>query len=467
VRVLRRASPDAVAAVAVALLLLAGFGPVHVDYDTFFTLIWGDQLASGELPDYESPLAPTPHPLAILIGSVLSPLGDGAEHVFRFLVLLAAGWLAVGVFRLGETLYAGPVGLLAAALLLTRAPVLDYSVRGFVDVPTAALVVWAAVLEARRPRRGAAVLLLLALAGLLRAEIWLFAAAYWLWVAAPLGTRERLRLGALAAAGPVLWALSDLAASGDPLLALNRTQAVALDLDEDTGLVQAPEAIARNVGNFLELPALIAAVLGLAAGLLWLRRRTLLPAALATLNGVAFLIFAAAELPLYQRFLLIAASMLTLFAAVAAIGWRVLEREHPRRRAWRRGGVAVLLGLAGFMVVDLVRVGDLESDLDRDERAESALQRLAEGPAAETALERCAAVYVPGSRMVPALAFWTGTPVDRFTDRAVPDGLGVAPLSGEAQRVVRGGATPPPPSLVLASNEDWAIYGSCGPGATP
>jgi hypothetical protein len=37
-----------------------------------------------------------------------------------------------------------------------------------------AFVVWAAVLEARRPRRGTAVLVLLGLAGLLRPEAWLF-----------------------------------------------------------------------------------------------------------------------------------------------------------------------------------------------------------------------------------------------------------------------------------------------------
>ena len=46
-----------------------------------------------------------------------------------------------------------------------------------------ALVIWAAVLEAQRPRRGTPVFLLLAAAGLLRPEGWLLAALYWVWCA--------------------------------------------------------------------------------------------------------------------------------------------------------------------------------------------------------------------------------------------------------------------------------------------
>jgi hypothetical protein len=45
-----------------------------------------------------------------------------------------------------------------------------------------ALVVWAAVLEARRPRRGWPVFVLLALAGLLRPEAWSLAGLYLLWM---------------------------------------------------------------------------------------------------------------------------------------------------------------------------------------------------------------------------------------------------------------------------------------------
>ena len=46
------------------------------------------------------------------------------------------------------------------------------------DIPFIALVLWAVVLEARKPRRGPAVLVLLSVAGLLRPEAWLVSLAY-------------------------------------------------------------------------------------------------------------------------------------------------------------------------------------------------------------------------------------------------------------------------------------------------
>ena len=64
-----------------------------------------------------------------------------------------------------------------------------------------ALVVWAAVLEAERPRRGVPVLVTLALAGLLRPEAWVLAGMYWLWVAWKASWRQRVGYAALAAIG--------------------------------------------------------------------------------------------------------------------------------------------------------------------------------------------------------------------------------------------------------------------------
>ena len=70
-------------------------------------------------------------------------------------------------------------GAIAAVLLLTRFDYPFLAARGYVDIPYMALVVWAATLEATRPRRGVPVLILLALAGMLRPEAWFLAAMYW------------------------------------------------------------------------------------------------------------------------------------------------------------------------------------------------------------------------------------------------------------------------------------------------
>src|SRR5919198_5202807 len=81
-------------------------------------------------------------------------------------------------YRLGAAWFGAPAGLLAAAIVLTRAPVLSFGVRAYADIPYVALVLAALLAETRRPRAGAPVLGLLGLAGLLRPEAWLFAAGY-------------------------------------------------------------------------------------------------------------------------------------------------------------------------------------------------------------------------------------------------------------------------------------------------
>jgi hypothetical protein len=95
------------------------------------------------------------------------------------------------------------------------------------------LVLGALLVVSRRPRAGAPVLALLALAGLLRPEAWAFSGLYWLYAIgwapafvrrrrgsggpAPVAAdprrsrREIALLALLAAAGPLVWVLSDLA----------------------------------------------------------------------------------------------------------------------------------------------------------------------------------------------------------------------------------------------------------------
>src|SRR2546421_792638 len=209
----RRTLADWLVAGVIGALVFAWFGHAFLNYDPFYALVWGGDLAHGRTPDYRVPVAPTPHPLAVLAGEAASLLGDAGEAAMLALVIFALGALVVGVFRLGEQLFNRPVGMLAALIVATRVPLLNYGIRGYVDIVEIAFVVWAAVLEARSPRRGGRVLVLLALAGLLRPEAWLYAGAYWLWLF-PAPTRgERIVLGVLVLLPPLLWGLGDLAIS--------------------------------------------------------------------------------------------------------------------------------------------------------------------------------------------------------------------------------------------------------------
>src|SRR3954469_20379820 len=118
----RRAWPDALAALIVAVAVFAFFGHAFLNYDSFYALVWGGDLAHGRTPQYDVPVAPTPHPLANLVGLILSPLGAGAEVAFLVIVLIAIGALTVAIFRLGQVLYSTAVGVLAALIVVTRVP---------------------------------------------------------------------------------------------------------------------------------------------------------------------------------------------------------------------------------------------------------------------------------------------------------------------------------------------------------
>src|SRR3954471_23426586 len=169
--------PVAWVGVTAAILLLL-FPVGFPNYDTIYALVWGRELAHGVSPDYGSALPPTPHPLADLVGLLSTPLGDGAITVTMGIAYAALGLVGYLVYRLGALWFDRPVGVVAAVIVLTRAPYLSNGLRAYVDLPYIALCLGALVLETRRPRCGWPVLALLALAGLLRPEAWLFSFAY-------------------------------------------------------------------------------------------------------------------------------------------------------------------------------------------------------------------------------------------------------------------------------------------------
>jgi len=127
-RIAIAAEVGAVALIAVVLyLVFRGGFPAN---DSWHSLIWGLELAHGQVPDYEVPIAPTPHPLLIFYTAVLSLLGIAANPALQLTGMVAFAVVALGLVKLGARLFAWPVGLLAAAILLTRAPFLNLGVRG-------------------------------------------------------------------------------------------------------------------------------------------------------------------------------------------------------------------------------------------------------------------------------------------------------------------------------------------------
>ena len=95
------------------------------------------------------PVAPTPHPLVELLGLVLSPLGPRAVEdvtvALGFVALSACGWV---IYRLGAQWFGWAAGALAALIFITRAEVLSYGVRAYVDIPYLTLVLGALLVGA-------------------------------------------------------------------------------------------------------------------------------------------------------------------------------------------------------------------------------------------------------------------------------------------------------------------------------
>lgn len=457
----RLAAPAALAGV-VALV----FGRVPLGYDSYFALVWGRALAHGRSPELDLPFASTPHPLFDALATVLDWLPGSSDDLLRALVLLALGALCAGVFALGRDLAGWPVGLLAAGLVATRAPVLETALRAEVDIPAAALLTWATVLATRSRRSDPAVLALLALAGLLRPEAWVLSIAYWLWRVKQ-GARPPVSLlAALALAGPVLWLASDLALTGDLLWSGHQTHRRVVASHDVTG-IDAVGRIPRHVGSILWAPALVASMAGIAAALVRARGRVAVPLAALAIATVTSAALALAGQTVLLRFFLFPAALLAVFAAYALLGWTAVP--GPQRRRWLAAGAVGLVALAAFAPKDVARIGDLRDELHGDQQLQSRLLVLTRRGPARRAVRRCRPVYVQLGGVVPTLAYEAGVePGDMSVDlrRLAPRGSLVA-LGAVAPRdlpygLPRARIRPPPHYPRRTGNESWSIAWGCG-----
>jgi hypothetical protein len=488
----------AVGAGAALLRVIAGVG--FANYDTLYALAWGGQLARGETPAYGVPIAPTPHPLLEALGLVLSPLGPRASEditvALGFLALSACGW---ALYRLGALWFGRAAGALAALLFLTRVPVLSYGVRAYADLPFLALVLAALLVEARsresgRGPAGLPVLALLALAGLLRPEAWAFSGIYWLYLlglpertsragagareshaAAPTGedswTRSRGELAILtllAAAGPVLWGLSDLLVTGDPLWSLTNTRNTASTLGRATGIANVPEYIPRRIGEILRPPGLLGAALGGVLSLLWLRGRALAGAIAGVLAVGVFAGFAAAGLPINTRYAFLTAAILCVFAGAGAFGWTRLARGDRRRRPWLAGGALVLVALAAYAPAQY-RSADRELDkLARQHAIEADLLALVDERAINL---RCGPVGVPNHAPIPLLALYLKTsPANVISAQVgfITRGVYLDPASREVEldyvldpRDPHVAVSVPPGFSLTRVSRSWRVFERC------
>jgi len=409
-----------VAVVGGAALLRVITGVGFVNYDTLYSLVWGGQLAHGQLPQYGLAIAPTPHPLLELLGFVLAPLPASAiAGVTVWLAFLALAGCAWVTYRLGARWFGPAAGALAALILITRVPILSYGSRAYADVPYLLFVLGALLLESRRPRAGAPVLALLTLAGLLRPEAWAFAGLYWLYLAiADRGrrsTRELAGLALLAAAAPLIWVVSDWLITSHPLWSLTSTRHTAHTLARKTGIANVPQYIPRRIGAILRPPVLAGAALGGVLSVIYLWPRARLLAIAGVLAVAVFALLAAAGLPIDERYAFLAAAILCIFCGGGVFGWLVARPELPARvrTVWIALGAAVLIALIAAIPGQYHSAHTQLSNLSRQQTIQSELVALVHQRAITL---RCGPVGVPNHAPIPLLALYLSAPPSRIVN---------------------------------------------------
>ena len=174
--------PGLLVIIGTPLILYLVYGPPYLNYDASYSLVWAQDIANGITPDYEGFIAPTPHPLQTFVSFLALPLGIGATTALAWMVMLTFGGIVWLVYLLGRDMFNPWVGALAAVVVLTRPAFDRNALATYQDIPFVMFVIWALLLEVRQPRRGWPVLVLLALAGLLRPEAWVLAGLYWLFL---------------------------------------------------------------------------------------------------------------------------------------------------------------------------------------------------------------------------------------------------------------------------------------------
>ncbi|HEX7058928.1 MAG TPA: hypothetical protein VF176_03680 [Solirubrobacterales bacterium] len=516
-----------IAATTAVLLLLFPYG--FPNYDTIYSLLWGSEMAHGMSPDMGAALPPTPHPLAELFGLLATPLGSGAIDVTMVIAYAALGLIGYLVYRLGSLWFDRPIGVVAALIVLTRAPFLSNGLRAYVDLPYIALVLGALVIETRRQETPQGnglgkewlVLALLALAGLLRPEAWLFSVAYLAYLAlaperpahdpeeekrTPLERADTQSAGlirpalvrarsvlfsshgaaliALALAAPILWALFDWVTAGSPTYSFTGTRETVETLERQTGPVDLILYGPRRLGEVLQWPGMVGGFGGIVLTLGLMRRgRRLnrLPPyvgvngsvgiAAAALALGAFAVLACAGLAIIPRYTMLAAAILAVFAALAMLGWRLLEPGHPWRRAWQvfAAVVALMFVVWGPNQYDLLH--RVDTDLTNQAKIENDLNDLADSGGFEPL---CEPISVPNHRAVPRLAFDLDVRPTRIVSsseqRQPSRGYFLAPASEfvihnfilDPNDPARFESDVPSGFRQVARNDSWILYRRCG-----
>ncbi|HEX4718860.1 MAG TPA: hypothetical protein VH300_10050 [Thermoleophilaceae bacterium] len=475
----RNATLAAVLAGLVVLVLFFGLR-TYPNYDSYYQLLWGQELAHGHLPDYNVFRAPTPHPLSELVGFLLSPFGLAADRLLVLLTLVAWVGLLWAIYRFTKHLLGTLVAAVAVLVMLTRTDLEFFALRGVVDIWFLFFVFTAAALEVHRPRRGMPVMLLLVLAGLLRPEAWVLAGLYVLWLFPQKGIRGIWPYVLLAAAAPVLWLAWDWIVTGKPLYSLSSTRETAGEFQRNRGVVAAVKSVPDYVGANEKIVNVVIGGLGSLGALWMLRRRAYMPLALMAIGLATFLAIAAAGLSVIPRYLAIPSILFNLGVAVGLTGWLVVKEPRRAHRLFVALFVFTLLVGAWRTIPYSKDFRKLHGQENFVRGQHTALKAILDDPKVVPLLNTCRPITTPTHSAIPVVRFETGLPKEAFQAsiaQARPPGHGLLLIgntfnfepsaarstSGVSERSARKWWSNYPLSTFrfVSGNSHWRVYKNC------
>jgi hypothetical protein len=467
---LRRWAPAALTIAGVAALMWLIYRPWFLNYDARYALLWARDLWTGHAPEYGAAFAPTPHPLQTAVSSLALPFGDSADDLATLGILLAFGTLVWLSYRLGAELFNPWAGVVAALVVATRPALERDALLAYQDIPFAALVTGAVLLEAQRPRRGVPVLLLLAAAGLMRPEAWVLGGLYVIWLWPGLTPRRRAAMVALAVAPPVLWALSDWLVTGDALHSLHGTADLAEENNRRRHIVQVPYWTAQYLGYALREPLVLGVPIGLVFAWKYARRRATLPLVVAAAMTAAFAAGPLFGLPLIRRYMETPAVLLALFYGLAVTGWTQLAPGRARRIWQGAGAFAALLSIA-WLPWHVSMLHTVGKRISSDSVLYGDLRAAGNAAPVRAAFAQCPPLSAGDHRPMPFIRWWLdGPPGSVTTVKGGADPLGkllLMPRKGPSTRRIYGPATFPKVAIPagwtrIYRNRSWRVY--AGPG---
>jgi hypothetical protein len=431
-------------ALGVASLVL----PSVPTYDPWAWLIWGRELAHGEL---STTGGPSWKPLPIAVTAPASLLGDAVAPPVWLVVARAGALLAVAAaHRVAAHVAGRPAGAVAAVALVLSEGFVFHAARGNSEGLLIALCLCA--VECHLAGRRTTAFGLGVAAALLRPEVWPVLAVY----AVLLLHRERDRrtvvlVAAAAVAVPALWFGPEYAGSGHATRAV--TRALQPNLDAATFAPHPFVAVFERSAPLLSLPVYVGAA---AAVVFAVHRRDRLVLALAAgATGLMVLVAVMTEAGFAGNLRYVALPA-ALVCVVAGVGWAGLA---DRARRPGLAGAALATTLTVLLVVPAVH-DDLRA-LQRDARAigdeaalDGSLDDVIRAAGGEAAVLACGPV-VTGAFQTQVLAWHLDVPQDLIevdpTPR--PPGTVIAPRTTAMSR--------DRDFAVVARNDRWTVRSSC------